>query len=192
MPTALSDPSTTLYILLGTMAIIFGAIFANRQSRKSFIQFAIAGGCLLALYLIDKAVESPREESVRKVEEIARATQNNTVSSVMNHFSDEFKYGSTTKKDVANKLNTLRQRWSEWTGGEAWDFSRENYKQISENTLTIGFRGQARGFPIVSEKYVRATFKKESDNQWRMTQVEFFERNKGDQGSPVMIPDFGN
>src|SRR5262249_25495090 len=62
MPTVLSDPSPTLYVILGALVIIFGAIAARRQKRSDVINFAIPAVLLLALFLIDRAFESPREQ----------------------------------------------------------------------------------------------------------------------------------
>ena len=70
MPTALSDPSLALYVILIVVAAVTGMMWSRNRSRSNRINFGIAAAALLALFLIDWFVESPREEAARRVQEI--------------------------------------------------------------------------------------------------------------------------
>lgn len=71
MPNVLSDPPFLLYAILFIGFVIAGAVWYRLRSRKSLIAVAILALLLGALILIDRLVESPREESVRRVEAMA-------------------------------------------------------------------------------------------------------------------------
>src|SRR5262245_49521741 len=108
MPTALSDPSPTLYIVLGVVAVILAALWVRKPSRGNLIQFAIGAVVLLLVFLIDTMVESPREQSVRKMQEMAAATQNRRMDEAFRHLSDSFNYNGITKSALREKA-----RWAE-------------------------------------------------------------------------------
>ena len=190
MPTFLSDPPSNFYIFLAVITIITGAIWLNGRSRKALLAFLVSLAILLLLFLIDKFVESPREQAVRKIQELAQATQGSDAAAISKHFSEQFRYGTTTKKQVSEKLQQMKRSWPDWTGGDVWSFDRAEYEMPNEKTLKIGFSGQARGFPQTIH-FLKATFQLEADGEWRITGLAFYDPLQKDKGPEQKIPEFG-
>src|SRR5687767_486314 len=90
MPTALSDPSTALYAVLGVAALVLGLLALRRQRRSDVINFAIPAAALLAVFLIDRFVESPRETVTRVLKEMEVASQERRYDEMFQHVSDQF------------------------------------------------------------------------------------------------------
>jgi ketosteroid isomerase-like protein len=172
MPTAFSDPSTTLYVILGVLVVIFGSVAVRRQRRSDVINLAIPAALLLALFLIDQAVESPREVAVRKIKEMGTASREKKADDLFRHVSDSFKYRSLDKKGLRDRA---RQAEAMGFGGIAeYDVARSGFKTIDENTVEQGFRVKHTGQPEV-HFYVVATFKKDPDGEWRLATFKLFD-----------------
>src|SRR6478609_6144232 len=103
MPTAFSDPSPTLYLVLGVVTVTFGAVAVRRQRRSDVINFLIPAALLLALFLIDQAIESPREAAVRKIKEMGTASRDRKYDDLFRHVSESFKYRSLDKKGLRDR-----------------------------------------------------------------------------------------
>src|SRR2546422_3365547 len=128
MPTFLADPSTALYAILGVVTLVLGVVAARRQKRSDAINFVIAAAILLAVFLIDRAYESPREAVARKLKEMESASQANRYDELFRHVSDKFQYKSLDKKALRDKANMATTFFPE--GVRIWNVGRPNFKQI--------------------------------------------------------------
>jgi hypothetical protein len=172
MPTALSDPSPTLYLVLGVVTVIFGAIALRRQRRSDVINFLIPAALLVALFVIDRLFESPREAAVRKIQEMGTASRDRKYDDLFRHVSDSFKYRSLDKKGLRDRA---RQAEAMGFGGIAeYDLARSGFKSIDDNTVEQGFRVKHTGQPEL-HFYVVATFKKDPDGEWRITTFKLYD-----------------
>src|SRR6266540_6329037 len=182
MPTFLTDPAPAFYLILLAFAVITGAIAARYQDRPSFIRFGIALAILLLAYGLDRGIESPREEAVRRVKVMAQAADAKNPDQFVEHLADTIEYrgGSqpvTVKKDDVKSgpfWAMLRQHNARVT---VWGFSQDDVKQIDANSIEIGCsakgeEGGAGGTPFML--YMKATFKKQSDGQWKLTAFASF------------------
>ncbi len=170
MPTFLSDPAPTVYAIVAVMAIALWAIYLRSRKKKDL--FSAIGGVavLLAIFLIDRFVESPREESTRKMQEMSALSANKNWDDMFKHVSDSFNYkspngGQTDKKTLLQKVKSVEAYVDK--GFVAWDFSRNDFKQMDDKTVELGFRAQAKDRPE-TVVYVKATFVKDPDGQWRL------------------------
>lgn len=172
MPTFLTDPTPTLYILLGTMVIVLGSIALRRQKRGDLISFAIAAAVLVALFLIDRVEESPREEVVRKIAEMGTASRDKKTADVFKHVSESFKYKSLDKKGLQDKA---RQAESFGFGGiSQYAVDRSRFKEIDGTTVEQGFGVKHNGQPEIPFT-VLGTFKKDADGQWRLVSFKLYD-----------------
>jgi hypothetical protein len=91
---------TTVYILLGTVLIALLVIYWQWRRRVWLfaILFVVA---LIGLYaLLDRLVETDREEIQRKVEEMAAAARAHNTDGVFEHIADDFQSpGHNNKAD---------------------------------------------------------------------------------------------
>lgn len=191
MPTALSDPSTTLYIALIIVVALLALLWMRSRKRNDLIRLLIGGAALLAVFLIDRFVESPREEASRKVEEMAKATETRNWDGVFNHISDSFLYKGPTgtvmdKKTFREKVKGV-EKFAEFKGVAVWDLHRADHRIVNENNFTIGFRAQASGIPP-SQSFIIAAFTKDPDGQWRMSNFTRYNFAKRENGPPETIP----
>jgi hypothetical protein len=168
MPTAFSDPSPTLYLILGILVVILGAIALRRQRRSDVINFLIPAALLLALFLIDLAVESPREQVVASIREMETATQNKKHSDVFKHVSNDFRYKSLDKKQLQDRAQ-LVEALPNWEGLKVTDLSREGFVQKDANTAEQRFDVMPLRMPGTEYRYeCVATFKNEN-GRWMLT-----------------------
>lgn len=194
MPTFLSDPPPAVYFVLVGAVIVLGLVWLNKRDRRSLVAFGIAVAVLLVVALIDKAVESPREESVRKVQQMANAATAHNQDAFVAEIADTVEYSGggqpvkLTKEQIRHSgfWQTLQQ-FSVRVA--VWDFSREDVKQIDDNTVEIGFLGKGevpdgKQFPV----YVRATFARQPDGKMRLTKFATFDPMSHDK--PLPIPNF--
>jgi hypothetical protein len=172
MPTAFSDPSPTLYIVLGAVTVIFGAVALRRQRRSDVINFLIPAGLLLALFLIDWAIETPREAVVRKIAEMGAASRAQKHDDLFRHVSESFRYRSLDKKGLRDRARQAEAMGFE--GFAEYDLARSGFKPIDQNTVEQGFRVKHTGQPPLPF-YVVATFKKDPDGEWRLSTFKLFD-----------------
>jgi hypothetical protein len=198
MPTFLSDPAPAFYMVLLAFALVTGMMALRNQDRSNGIRFGIAMGILLLVAVIDKAIESPREEAVRRVTLMAEAADAKNADQFVEHLADTIEYrgGSQPigmKKDEVRTLPFWEMLRQHNVHVAVWNFSRDDVKQTDANTIEIGFnakgeiaKGEATNglFPI----YMRATFKKQPNGQWKLTAFASFDLINHD--APLVIPNF--
>lgn len=193
MPTFLTDPTPAIYLILLAFAVVTGAIAARNQDRRSGFRFAIAAALLLLVFAIDKGIESPREEAVRRVNEMAQAADAKNPDKFVEHLADTIEYrGGNSPVTVKRDEVRTSAFWPMLRQAEArvtvWDFARNDVKEIDANTLEIGFnaKGESQGTPF--PLYMRATFRKQPDGQWKLTAFASF--NFANHNEPLLIPNF--
>jgi len=171
MPTALSDPSPTLYLILWVVTVIFAAVAARRQRRSDLINFLIPAALLLALFLIDWAFESPREVVVRKLKEMESASQAHKYDELFKHVSDSFRYKSLDKKGLRDKAGQAEAYFPD--GVRIWNATRANHKEMADGTLEQEFDVQPVGSPQFRYQCV-GVFKKDRDGEWRLVTFRLY------------------
>jgi hypothetical protein len=189
MPTLLSDPTRTMYIVFGAMVVILGAMALRRQKKSDVITFVIAAALLLILYFIDRAYESPREQVGRKIKEMKEASQSKKYDDLFKHVSDSFKYKNLDKKWLREKAREAEQYFE---GIEAWDYDdRNDFKIIDDMTVQQGFLVQPKNSNNPAfQRYVVATFKKEGE-EWRLITFALYDPLKRTNDVEQPIPGGG-
>lgn len=191
----ISDPPQILYILLGGALVVTGAIAAQKQDRRAAIPFGIAALLLLLLFLIDRLVESPREEAVRRVHMMQLAADVKNPDALAEHVADKVMIaaGDGEGKTVTREELKASSFWSMLKAQNVhvavWGFSRDDVKEINDNTIEIGFMGKGeipggQQIPV----YLRATFTKQSDGSRKLTVLRTYDPI--DHTKPFPIPMF--
>ena len=165
MPTLIADPTPTMYVVFGAMVIILGALALRRQKKSDVITFAVAAVVLLALYLVDRAFESPREAIVRKLAEVESSSRARKYDDVFNHISDNFKYRQLDKKALRERASIAEGYFPE--GIRLWGAGRDLFKEMTDGTIEQEFDFQPVGSPQFRYKCV-GVFKREADGEWRL------------------------
>jgi hypothetical protein len=185
MPTLLSDPPLALYLILVFAAIVGFVIWVNRRDRTSLVVFGSCAASLALVFLIDRLFESPREESVRGVQEMAKAIDDRKPEEFLSHIADTIQYQGEGGKTTTIKLEDLRksQIWSMLnqygvTHVAVWDFARDDVTQVDDNTVEIGFLGKAEAGSNQVPMYFRARFSRQTDGKMKLTTLASYDPMK--------------
>jgi hypothetical protein len=153
---------------------------ARYQTRKSFLIFLAIASLLLALFLVDTFVESPREEATRRMQAMARAATEMRPEAFLEHVSTKFEKNGRTRDDLrtSHVWDLIRQFQARVS---VWDFSRENFEAVSDSEIEIFFMAKgesAQGGMVL--RYCKARFVRENDGAWKLKSIAFY--NPGENG----------
>jgi hypothetical protein len=192
MPTLLADPPQVLYLLLGGLLIGTGFLAAQRQDRRALIAFAGAFCLMMLLFGIDQAVESPREEAVRRTYTMAMAADAKNPDAFVEQLADRVTIASGNEPGKTLTREEVKTH-PFWQTLRAFDvtinvkgFSRDDAKEINDSAVEIGFMGHGtpRGQNSIPV-YVRFTYAKQSDGSFKLTTMRFFDPVNHKQGFPI-------
>jgi len=186
MPPFLSDPSQGFYIILVLVTVVTCGIAAKYQDRGSLIRAAVALGLLLALFFCDRAYESPREESIRKVQELSEAVNKRDEAKFLSLVSDSFAADKLKKQDTKTIVNLAKQHNVRTS---VWDFNRDYFKMTSDTELELTFDAKAEGpngEPFL--RHFKVKFGRDADGQWRLRSFTPYSITSKTSGSPESIP----
>jgi hypothetical protein len=185
MPTLLSDPTSTMYVVFGTMVVILGALALRRQKKSDVITFAVGAVLLLILFLIDRAYESPREHVARKLREMESASQARKYDELFKHVSDDFKYKSLDKTALRARASVAEGYFPE--GVRIWNVTRNNFKVMQDGTIEQEFDVQPVNNPQFRYQCV-GVFKQETDGEWRLITFRLYPVVSGDGKREEVTP----
>lgn len=186
MPTVLSDPSTTLYALVAVMVAVLGAVYAKTRKRGDLIRLVIGVAALAALFIIDRLVESPREEATRKVGELVAATKAKKADDLAKNLSDSFSWNNMNKEQFIAWAKDVMAR-SEFNGIDVDGLGRHDFEPVDDKKVKIGFDVWPAGYGLPEWRpYCKATFVKDPDGQFRMQTFELTKK-RGDP-TPFTVP----
>ena len=164
MPTFLSDPTTAFYTVLGALVIILGLVALRRQQRKDLVNLGIGAVVLLAVFLIDRAFDSPREEVEHVVNDMTRTAEKSDYDGVFAHVSDSFSYRGKDKKTARQAAETAKGYFPE--GIRIWGATRNRFKEIDGSTAEQEFDAQFVSGPQTRHRVV-GVFVKEG-GAWKL------------------------
>jgi hypothetical protein len=189
-----------VYIVLGAFAFVFLLCWKQVPRRAYLIGFGVAAALLLLYFLLDRFVETDREEIQRKVEVMARNVQTGDVDAIFANVSRNFRVGSTNREGFRQFAESaIRSHRAEVV--IVWDFEfpddfkspiqvrevlsptevRERNTEVAQFSFLVRCRGS---FGEVFER-CEARFIRDPDGQWRF--FDFRLRNPVDN-SPVSVP----
>jgi hypothetical protein len=188
MPTVLSDPSPTLYLVLAVACVVTGAMWFRSRKRSHLIAFMVAAGLLALLFLSDLLFDSPREEAERRVKDVVAAVNARDYERAMSHFSAGFEYSGLGKGNfMSSHLRDIISR--ENVRVAVWDFSRGDVQQEGDNQVTIGFMSKGESNFGQFAAYARTTFVRDADGHFRMKSVKIYgDPLKRANGPEITIP----
>jgi len=187
MPVFLADPSPGLLLLLGIAALIaFGVWFRWRGQKPLLV--ALGFLALLGLVLLlGSMYESPREEAVRRVNLMCEAATRANGDQFVEQISTSFNAGGV-KRDALRTSVAWKEVGRLSAKITASGFSQDDFQQVSDTTCVIGFMAKAEAAEGFVLRYTKGTFNKDSDGQWRLKDIAFFNAINTKQTEP--IPEF--
>jgi hypothetical protein len=195
MPSFLADPPQWMYLVLGGLLVVTGAVATQKQDRRAVTAFGIAFLLMLFLFLLDRVGESPREEAIRRVHLMGMAADAKNPDAFVEHIADKVEVQTdqgrmqpATRDELKNApFWTLLRQFNVRVTVDS--FAREDVKVIDDNTIEIGF--VAKGDPQSGQRipiYCRATFGKQSDGSFKLTAIKAFEFVNRTQAIPISLP----
>jgi hypothetical protein len=185
MPTWLSDPSNTFYILALVFALVAVGLWVHKKDRPNLVRAAAVVGLVVLVVLIDLGFKSPREESVDKVKEISAAINDKDWGRFEANLSSGFEYKGHDKAKFVEKVKSAVTAHGPVT--TAWDFKvPDDLKPKGPDEFLVQFEGKAEaaGKPFMA--HIVATFVKDPDGQWRLktfTAYDYIQKRQ-----PIDVP----
>ncbi len=192
----LFEGRASVYVSLAAVAIVLLLAWQQTRKRLCLVGFGAALGLMGLYYLLDRLVEAPREQVVRKLQEMAAAVRARDVNAISNHISERFTWRGMNRAQFRALLEGLLQG-RQVDEVEVWDihFPDESRAPTSlagpqdpPETILVSFWGKARGgqgIPNTGNPY-EARFVRDPDGQWRMLHFEVFNPVLSNQ--PETIP----
>src|SRR5438067_1160624 len=167
MPTWLSDPSNEFYLVLFVMVVVTVTMWARNRTRGNRVRAAVAVGLLVLVFVIDRMFQSPREESIGRVEEISAAINERNWDKFQANLSDSFEYKGKKKAEFTELVRKAVATFNPVT--TSWEHKApDDLKPGGPDELLIQFEGKATvsGKPLML--HFVATFVKDPDGRWRL------------------------
>jgi hypothetical protein len=195
MPLLLSEPPVALVALLGVLGLLVAgaglvvrfAVPEQPWARTLGRALLGVGGLLLLLALAWLVagffIESPREEAVRRVNDMANAVTENNWAKFSENVSDSFEAKGRKKADLKGVFD---QGGAYNLRAVAWDFAPTD-QPLTVTEVVIQFEGKATaatGEPLM--RHFEATFVKDPDGKFRMKTYKAFDFVQKNQ--PVDVP----
>ena len=190
----LFEGRASVYVSLAAIAIVM--LLAWQQTRKRFCLIGLAAALGLAglYFLLDRLVETDREQVVRKVEEMAAGVRARNADAIFRHISDRFSRSGVDRARFREAVDSLlRNRMVDEV--EVWDFQfpadSDTQGQLpgrsaSGEAIVVSFTAKPKG-GLADGKFGRcdATFVHDADGQWRLFDFRVFDPVAN---QPVPIP----
>lgn len=183
MPTFLSDPPIAALVALGVVVLIFGGLWARYRKRPLLAAFGVLAVLLVVWIVLAVAFESPREEAVRRVNDMAAAVTAKDRAKFGENVSESFEKGKLKKADL---LGYFDQGAAYNLRATAWDFALTDPPRVTDTEVVIQFEGKAetsRGEPLV--RHFQATFVKDPDGKFRLKTYQAFDYIQKNQPADV-------
>lgn len=190
MPTILSDPPSSLYVLLVvlTLASVVATFLTQATLTEQFRQWREAGQrdkltgavalraapllALIGLWACDSFFESDREEAVRRVRAMADAVANKQTQPIIDQVSPSFAFAGLDKAAFANLVERALQT-GEVTRAAVWGFERQTV-QREVSKVRFEFRGKIEGPGGFFEFRCQASFCRDPDGAYRLCTMRLF------------------
>lgn len=187
MPYWLVEGDLTLYAILAAVALVCVAVWWRTRRRKYAVVAAAAAVAILTLSMLDRLIESDREQMIRKVQEIADGVRARDFPSIFRHVSDEFRRGAFDKpqfRHFAQEVSHSRNI----TEFQAWGFVPGDVSR-QKRRGNLEFLFKIRGNWSAGNEYflARTVWQLDSDGEWRLQTFDVF-NPYSDTNSPVQIP----
>ncbi len=187
MPTFLSDPATTLYLVGILLSMVLGAFWYRQRTRPTLIAFLCLVGLTLALFASDYFVESPREAATRKVMLMADAASIPDGDRFVEYISKQFNYNGAGRERIrdSNIWKVIKQYHARVA---VWGFGKDDFQMISDNEVEIGFyaKGQSATEQGAVLRRIVTRFIRDPDGEFRLKSMKFYAlENGGRNEEPV-------
>jgi hypothetical protein len=171
----LFEGRTNVYVVLAALAVFLLLVWWQTRRRWFLVGIPIVVA-LIGLYaLLDKWVETDREQIVRKVQDMAAAVNARNLDRLLEHISDHFR--SPQGKDKQQLRDTVASylQGGMVSNARVWDIVCEERPSREQGTVRVFFRAKADGGGRELLADCEADFDFDPNHGWRMRSLRLFE-----------------
>jgi hypothetical protein len=191
MPAWLVEGDQTLLFLVACAALACFAAWWRTRRRRYAIAGGVALGALVGLVLLDRFVESDREQMIRKVREIAAAISHHDVDRAFTHVSEHFDRAGVAKPTF-RRFAESRVRSGYVTDVQVWDFNvREVSRERRRGVVECFFKVHGSFGETPPGAFAQVAFTLDADGQWRVSNFDWF-LSITDSTAPMTVPGWGS
>jgi hypothetical protein len=176
----LFEGRAAVYVVLAALAAFLFVVWWQRRKRWCLIAVAILAA-LIGLYaLLDKVVETDREQIVRKVQEMAAAVNARNLDALFVHISDQFRSrGGKSKDELRSEIKGyLDSQFIEKV--KVWDIVCEERPSRDKATVRVFFSAKAEGARDLPHTACDAVFDFTGDD-WRLQSIRLLNPLTGEE-----------
>jgi hypothetical protein len=166
----LFEGRAAVYVVLAALAAFLLVVWWQRRKRWCLVAVAIVAG-LIGLYaLLDKVVETDREQIVRKVQEMAAAANARNLDALLDNISEQFRSPRGKSKEELRSAvkGYLDSQFVEKV--QVWDIVCEERPSRDKATVRVFFRAKAEGVRDMLAD-CDTVFDFTSDDGWRLQSI---------------------
>ena len=192
MPTLFSDPSSTVYVLLTVVVLVaIWLWFRSSQTLKAYLYVGLVFLLVAGWVAVDRFVESPREEAVRRMEAITAAVNERKRDELAPHIADTFDYHGMDRDALTSAIPWHRLEQDN-VRIAVYGFERDDVHYPDDDTIIISFMAKGEGQIGSALFYTRATFARQPDDSWLLVGFKVFDNPlKKANGSEMNLPGLG-
>jgi hypothetical protein len=172
MPTFLSDPPPAGLITLGLLVLVAGGLWVRYRGKPLLAAAVLLLVLLVVWVVLGLVLESPREESIRRVSEMAAAVQAKDWAKFSESVSESFETKGMKKADLKRHFDAAGQVG---VRAVAWNFDLTEEPVVSDTEVKIRFDAKAEAQGREAFMHFQATFGKDPDGKFRMRKYEPFD-----------------
>ena len=190
MPDWLAEGDLTVYFLLACSAVLFGVLWWRTRKRAFAAAAAASALAIVGVYLIDRAVESDREQLQRKVQVIADGVRARDFGRVFGQVSDSFNRRGLDKGGFRRFAEQTAQARNV-TDFTAWNFALLSASREQRRAeLEFNFKIQGNWSAGTEFFLAHTTWALDPDGEWRIQHFDVF-NPYSDVRTPIEIPHWG-
>jgi hypothetical protein len=166
----LFEGHTAVYVVLITLVVFLFVVWWQTRKRWWLLGVAVAAGSIGLYALLDRVVETDREQIVRKVQEMAAAVNARDLDALFANISDQFRSpGGRTKEALLDDIDSyLRSRTVEKV--KVWDIVCVERPSPDNSPVHVFFSAKAEG---LREMFADcdATFDFDPQRGWQLQSI---------------------
>jgi len=172
----LFEGRTSVYIILGALAVLLLVAWWQNRWRWCLVGVGVLLVLIGAYWLLDRLVETDREQIARKVQDMAAAVKQKNLDAAFTLFSDQFHSPTgMTKQEFRKQAQSHMDRY-EITELVVWDLEFPERPSREKGTATASFRFKVRGnFGEFIEHRCEPVFAYEPPHGWRMIGFKIYQ-----------------
>ena len=173
MPDWLFEGRTSVYVVLIALAAFLLLVWWQTRKRWAVIGAGVAGLLVGGYALLDRAVETDREQIVGAIKSMMAAVNAGDIDGIFEHVSDDFRSPGGRGKEELRSLARQYIGQKIVTNVDVWDIEVQGQPSREQGAAQASFQVKVHGQPGVEGFLAECdvTFEFDPQHGWRMNGV---------------------